>query len=254
MRIFILRFTNGRDTMNNIDYYPVLVNLKNKPCVIVGGGHIAERKAGSLIEAGASVTVISPDCSPQIENWMQQGALTILHEFYCAGTREMEQSFLVFAATNNPEINEAVRLEAEALGKLVTVADNTSGSSFIVPAMVRRGKLLISVSTGGASPTIARKIKQELEQAYGFEYETYLDLVQELRLLIQSQVEDIEVRLQMLRLMLDWELMSLIRSSGTDTYWKQELIDSLSAEPTIARMKQIGLWIQQYIKEGETYA
>ncbi|WP_143100970.1 bifunctional precorrin-2 dehydrogenase/sirohydrochlorin ferrochelatase [Paenibacillus sp. 1_12] len=234
--------------MNEINHYPLLVNLKDKCCVIVGGGHVAERKAGSLIEAGASVTVISPVCSSQIEQWMQQGALSILRGFYSKGMRQIDQSLLVFAATDNPEINEAVRLEAESLGKLVTVADNTSGSSFIVPAVVRRGKLLISVSTGGASPTIARKIKQELEQTYGFEYEAYLDIVQELRLFIQSEVNDTTVRQQMFRMMLDWELMSLIRTSGKDTSWKQELIDLMAAEPTMDGMKQIGLWIQQYIK------
>jgi precorrin-2 dehydrogenase/sirohydrochlorin ferrochelatase len=231
----------------HVSHYPLLVNLTGKHCVVIGGGRVAERKVDSLLEAGALVTVISPFCSPQIEGWEQVGMLSVLREYYQSGMREVAEALLVFAATDDPHINESVRWEAESMGKLVTVADNAADSSFIVPAVVRRGKLLIAVSTGGASPAIAQKIKQELEHTYGSEYEIYLELVQELRLLVQSLVNDTAVRQQMFRVMLGWELMALIRSGYVGTTLKQHLFEQTVSDPTAAGMERIGVWIQGHI-------
>jgi precorrin-2 dehydrogenase/sirohydrochlorin ferrochelatase len=227
-------------------YYPLFAQLTGIACVVIGGGSVAERKASSLMEAGALVTLISPSCSPQVECWEQQGRVTLVRQGYCIGMRELADAMLVFAATDSREINESVRLEAESMGKLVTVADDTAGSNFIVPAVVRRGRLVIAISTGGASPSVAKRIKQELEQTFGTEYEDYLELLQELRMLIQSLVGDTAVRQHLFRLMLEWELMGFIKSGHMNAIWKQELFDQITKAPTLAGMEQVGLWIQGY--------
>jgi precorrin-2 dehydrogenase/sirohydrochlorin ferrochelatase len=230
-----------------VTYYPLMVDLKGKRCIIIGGGQVAERKAGSLLEAGAAVTLVSPDCSPQIEQWELSDTVQVLRHSYRSGLKEMRESLLVFAATDNREVNEAVIREAEALGKLVTVADSTSSSGFIVPAVVRRGKLTIAVSTGGASPAVAKKIRQELEQAFGEEYEIYLDLLQELRLLVQTAVEDTVSRQAIFRSMLEWDLIAWIRSGQMDAAAKDKLIAAILADPTDAGMVRIGALIKSYI-------
>ncbi|NHN30118.1 precorrin-2 dehydrogenase/sirohydrochlorin ferrochelatase family protein [Paenibacillus agricola] len=232
---------------DSIAYYPLFANLTGKACAIVGGGAVAERKAASLLEAGALVTVISPACSAQMESWVQQGKLALVREGYRAGMSAVAQATLVFAATDSYEINESIRLEAESLGKLVTVADHTAGSGFIVPAVVRRGRLLIAVSTGGASPAVAKKIKQELEHTFGSEYEDYLDLLQELRLLIQSLVGNTVVRQHVFKLMLEWDLIGFIRLGHLKAAWKRELFDRVTQTPTLDGMVRIGLWIQGHL-------
>jgi precorrin-2 dehydrogenase/sirohydrochlorin ferrochelatase len=226
-----------------------MLDITGKPCVIVGGGTVAERKAESLLEAGAAVTVISPACTEQLQQWVRLGRITLVPQPYQTGMQELREAVLVFAATNQAEINAAVRLEAEGLGKLVTVADDSAGSSFIVPAVVRRGKLVLAVSTAGASPAVAKRVRQELEQAYGQEYEIYLELLQELRTLIQSQLESTAERQEMFRRMLEWELLAWIRSGGFTASAKKELISRIEANPTVDGMKQLDQWIRMFIRE-----
>ncbi|WP_051620287.1 precorrin-2 dehydrogenase/sirohydrochlorin ferrochelatase family protein [Paenibacillus sp. UNC451MF] len=230
--------------MPNKIYYPLMLNAEDKPCVIIGGGTVAERKAEALIEAGAHVTVISPECSPQLERWGQDGTITIVYESYRFGLPQLNRAFLVFAATDKLEVNAAVRMEAESMGKLVNVADDSERSGFIVPATVRRGKLLISVSTAGASPAVARKVKQELELVFGQEYEEYLDLLQELRLLIQQVVSDTSERQDWFRRMLEWDLLPLIRLGRLLTDDRRELYQIIEGEPTSAGMERAKAWLQ----------
>lgn len=229
------------------NYYPVMLDLQDKPCVIIGGGAVAERKAESLIEAGASVTVISPVCTPRLVEWAEIGMLETVYEAYRTHLAQVQRAVLVFAATDRPEINEAVRLEAEALGKLVNVADDAEHSGFIVPAAVRRGMLLLAVSTAGASPAVARKVKQELEQSFGEEYGEYLELLQELRMLIQHKLSDTKMRQEMFRRMLDWELLPWIRSEGFQAAEKDELVRRIELEPTFETMERIGSWIRHHL-------
>ncbi|WP_282941255.1 bifunctional precorrin-2 dehydrogenase/sirohydrochlorin ferrochelatase [Paenibacillus sp. RC67] len=225
-------------------FYPLMLNAKDKPCVIIGGGAVAERKAEALIEAGAQVTVISPSCTPQLERWGQEGIITLVHESYHAELPQLIRALLVFAATDKPEVNAAVRREAESLGKLVNVADDSERSGFIVPATVRRGKLLISVSTAGASPAVARKVKQELEQTFGEEYEVYLDLLHDLRFLIQSILTDTGERQRWFRSMLGWDLLPLIRSGRFPASGKKELMEIIKREPTSVGLERVQTWIQ----------
>ncbi|NOU96000.1 bifunctional precorrin-2 dehydrogenase/sirohydrochlorin ferrochelatase [Paenibacillus sp. LMG 31456] len=230
----------------NKSYYPLMLDIIGKPCVIIGGGAVAQRKAESLIEAGARITLISPACTEQLEEWARVGHVTILKKQYQAGMPELREALLIFAATNQAEINAAVRLEAESMGKLVTVADDSERSGFIVPAVVRRGKLVISVSTAGASPAVAKRVRHELEKTYGEEYEVYLELLHELRVLIKEKVRDTVDRQVIYKSMLEWELLGWIRSGGFVSSTKRELMEHIAADPTLAGMKQLDKWIREH--------
>ena len=127
--------------------------------VVIGGGRIAERKITGLIEAMAVVTVISPKLTPELTEYAEEGKINWKKKDFTAD--DIQDAFLVIAATNKPEINLAVKKVA-APHQLISLVDNPEESDFILPAVVNRGKLSITVSTSGASPILAKKIKQEI--------------------------------------------------------------------------------------------
>ena len=144
--------------------YPIFLNLDGKRCVIVGGGAVANRKARKLLQARAEVVAISPEVKPELESV----ATEVRRRPYREG--DLEGASLVFAATNRREVNAAVTREARGRGIPVNVADEPSEGDFALPSVLRRGQLQVAVSTGGASPTLARRVRYELESAFGSEW------------------------------------------------------------------------------------
>ncbi|PZE19956.1 precorrin-2 dehydrogenase/sirohydrochlorin ferrochelatase family protein [Paenibacillus xerothermodurans] len=235
------------------NYYPLMLDLAGQPCVIIGGGLVAERKAEALIDAGAAVTVISRAWTPRLEQWSRDGLVSLVRQSYEPGMTQLENALLVFAATDQAPVNSAVRLEAQGMGKLVSVADDPLHSGFIVPAVVRRGKLVIAVSTGGASPLVAKRVREELERTFGAEYEEYLDLLQELRVQIQSSVREAAYRQQMFKAMLEWQLLDWIRSGRLDSFIKGQMIERIKVDPTVSGIERLGVWLREMADEnGET--
>jgi precorrin-2 dehydrogenase/sirohydrochlorin ferrochelatase len=229
-------------------YYPLMVDLRGKSCLVVGGGRVAERKIGSLLEAGAGVTVIAPVWTEKIGQWAAEGSITMMAERYGDHGSHLEllaQSLLVFAATDSPVTNRMVADDGQALHKLVSIADDSDGSGFIVPAVVRRGKLLLTVSTSGASPGLAVSIKRELEERYGAEYGPYTQLFDEIRNEVQRLVPDTEVRQQLFRESVKWNLLNIVRSEGFDEL-KRQLLDLVTQSPTMGRFEQITEWLRQH--------
>jgi precorrin-2 dehydrogenase/sirohydrochlorin ferrochelatase len=148
----------------NVVLYPIFLDLSGWRCVVVGGGEVANRKARKLLQARARVVVISPEIQPELESI----AVEVHRRPYKEG--DLEGAFLAFAATDSREANAAVAREARERGVPVNVADEPSEGDFALPSTLRRGRLQIAVSTGGASPTLARRIKNELEEAFGPEW------------------------------------------------------------------------------------
>ena len=144
--------------------YPIFLNLDGKRCVVVGGGAVANRKARKLLQARAEVVAISPEVKPELESV----ATEVRRRPYREG--DLEGASLVFAATNRREVNAAVTREARGRGIPVNVADEPSEGDFALPSVLRRGQLQLAVSTGGASPTLARRVRNELESAFGSEW------------------------------------------------------------------------------------
>lgn len=147
--------------------------------VVIGGGRVAERKARGLLQTGASVTVVSPQLTPALERLAQAGRLRAVRRAYQPG--DLLAARLAIAATNDPLVNAAVADEADGRGCLVNVVDDPSRCAFHVPAVVRRGEITIGISTGAASPALARRLRQEIEATLGPEYEALADTLAELR-------------------------------------------------------------------------
>ena len=149
-------------------YYPILLNIQGKKCLIVGGGEVALRKAQMLVEHGATVEIVSPTFCPGLNQLVKDGTIQAIHRDY--ETEDLNDSFLAVAATDDIKTNERIAAEARKIGILVNVVDKPDISDFIVPSYFRRGDIIVAVSTSGRSPALARKIRCELERDFKAEY------------------------------------------------------------------------------------
>jgi precorrin-2 dehydrogenase/sirohydrochlorin ferrochelatase len=152
--------------------YPVNLVVEGRPCLVVGGGRIAARKVAGLLECGAVVHVVAPTVSEEIRS---RPAVTWEERPYRRG--DLDGRRLVLVATDDPVVNRAVFLDAEAAGVWVNGADDPGHCTFTLPSIVRRGSLLVTVSTGGRSPALSAWLRRRLEQEIGPEYEILLDLL-----------------------------------------------------------------------------
>ncbi len=160
-------------------YYPVFLDIKDAPCVVVGGGEVAARKTEGLVGAGAAVTVISPKVTESLGRLVDNGQVRHLKRPFRRG--DTRGAALVIAASSERGVNKDVLEEARAAGIPVNVADDPGGSAFIVPSVIRRGGLTVAVSTGGKCPALARRVRLEIEKAIGSEYGPLLEIMGRLR-------------------------------------------------------------------------
>jgi precorrin-2 dehydrogenase/sirohydrochlorin ferrochelatase len=156
-------------------YFPINLLINNRRCTVIGGGNVAERKVVSLLEAGANVKVISPEITPKLKSLFESGEIDYIKRDYIYG--DLKGSFLVFAATDNNLTNEKVFKESRDENILLNIVDDPERCDFIMPSIVRRGELLISISTSGNSPALSKKIREELEELFGEEYKIFLKLM-----------------------------------------------------------------------------
>jgi siroheme synthase-like protein len=159
--------------------YPIFLKLAGQPCLVVGGGQVGERKVDDLRAAGALVTVVSRELTPRLADLAAQGKVRYLPGDFNPAL--VDGMALVLAATDDAQVNAQVSAAAQARGIWVNVADAPELCTFIVPAQVRRGDLTLAISTGGASPALARKLRQDLQRQFGPEYIPYLALLKEIR-------------------------------------------------------------------------
>jgi precorrin-2 dehydrogenase/sirohydrochlorin ferrochelatase len=160
-------------------YFPVFFDLQEKSCIVVGGGRVAERKIQNLRKAGAVVTVVSPCLSVGLKRLKQAKRIKHLPRPYRTG--DLRTAYLAVAATDNRRTNEKVFRGASALKIPVNVVDDPAHCSFIVPALVSRGDILIAISTGGRSPALAKALRKKLQREIGAEYPTLLKMVGAIR-------------------------------------------------------------------------
>jgi precorrin-2 dehydrogenase/sirohydrochlorin ferrochelatase len=193
-----------------VRYYPALVDLTGKKVVVIGGGKVGERKVGPLLSAGASVTVVAPEMSARIAQWVEEGKITCRLRSYQPEDIE-DDAFMVMVATDDHPLNARIAEAVSGRACLVNVADIPAKSSFIVPSMVVRGDLVLAISTGGAVPALARKLRQDLERQFGEEYEILLNVLREVRESLKDKVTRAERR-RILRRLIDSDLLHLIRS------------------------------------------
>lgn len=162
---------------------PIMIDLEGKNVVVVGGGRIAKRKLDGLLDSGAALTVISPAVTPEIIGWAEESKLSWKQKNF--EQKDAKSAFMLIIATDDPTVNAAVQ-KAAPPNCLVNAATEAEAGNVHFPAHFKRGKLSIAVSTNGASPMLAKKIKQELQNEFDESYEQYLEFLFEARQLIKQ--------------------------------------------------------------------
>jgi len=195
------------------NYFPIHINIEYKTVVIVGGGHVATQKVASLIPAKATIVVVSPTLDDSLFPLVEAGEITWREKEF--EPRDLDDASLIIAATNDISVNEAVQ-EAAQHWQLINRADAQAESDFITPATVRRGPLVLTVSTSGASPALARKIKADLEEQFDEIYDDYVCFLQQARLMIAAKFEKGQQRRAALQALLEPNLLEWTRRGEID--------------------------------------
>lgn len=193
-------------------HYPVMLDVTGRRAVVVGGGRVGERKVDGLLEAGAEVLVVSPEVTPALAARAEAGAIAWRRRPYLR--EDLDGACLVFAATDRREVNAAVLADARAAGIPCNVVDDPEGCDFIVPAVVRRGDLVLAVSTGGASPAVARKVREALEAHFGPEWAPYLDLLARVREALQALGDPADRNRDLFLDLADLDLLPLVAAGA----------------------------------------
>ena len=185
--------------MGEAMYYPINLKIDDMKVVIIGGGKVAYRKCMNFLAFMKKVVIVSEEFIKEFENIKEEVEIieNSYHEKY------IEDAFVVIAATNNKCVNHQIGTYCRKHGKLVNVVDDENLSNFTVPSFVKRGDLLLSVSTGGKSPSLSSKIRKSLEEVYDESYEEYVSLLGEARENIIKNTEDVKERRNKLKALLN---------------------------------------------------
>jgi precorrin-2 dehydrogenase/sirohydrochlorin ferrochelatase len=160
-------------------YYPIFLDIEGFPCVVIGGGSVAEQKVRQALAAGAKVCVISPRLTHTLKKWAQEGRFEYKKRLYRRGN--LRGARLAFAATNDSKIHAEILKEARGKYVWLNAVDDPEHCDFVVPSTVHRGNLTLAISTNGLSPALSKKIRKDLENQFGPEYEIFLQLLGTLR-------------------------------------------------------------------------
>jgi precorrin-2 dehydrogenase len=166
--------------MLDTPFYIACLRLSGRRCLVIGGGEVALEKVEGLLACDGRVTVIAPALEPALERYAREGSIGWERRAY-AGGRDLEGAFLAIAATDDTDVNIAVYEDAERRAMLVNVVDVPPLCNFILPAIVRTGPLAIAISTAGASPALAKRMKREIEGQFGEPYARLAVLLNEAR-------------------------------------------------------------------------
>jgi precorrin-2 dehydrogenase/sirohydrochlorin ferrochelatase len=204
-------------------YYPIYLNIVGRNCLVVGGGQVAERKVVGLLDARASVRLVSPEVTDRLMEMAAASRIAYAAREYSPD--DLDGCELVFAATNSRTVNALVAEGAAARGVRVNVADAPEEGDFITPAVVRRGDFCLSLTTGGNNPLLSARLADEMEARFGPEYSEFVELLGEVRDTIKERSSDLAVRRQASTAILDHEseLCGLLatgrRDDAVDLAW-----------------------------------
>jgi precorrin-2 dehydrogenase/sirohydrochlorin ferrochelatase len=206
-------------------YYPAILDIAGRGALVVGAGKVGEGKIAGLVDAGAAVKVVSLTATPRVRQWAEEGTIELELRGYEGA--DLDGRFLVIAATEDNDTNVRVFEDAEQRQMLCNVVDVTHLCNFILPSIVRRGDLAVAVSTGGASPALARRIRIALGECYGDEYAVALELLGALREELKARYPSPGERKVIFERMVYSELMDLIRAGEAEAVeaWVQRCID-----------------------------
>jgi precorrin-2 dehydrogenase/sirohydrochlorin ferrochelatase len=212
-------------------YYPAILDVAGRTAVVVGAGKVGEGKIAGLLRAGARVRVVSLTTTETVRAWAADGRIDLEQRAY--ESTDLHGAFLVVAATEHNDTNVRVFQDAEARQMLCNVVDVTHLCNFILPSIVRRGDLAIAVSTGGASPAMARRIRLSLEECYGDEYAVAMELLGSLREELKQMYPAPQDRKVLFERIVYSDFMDMVRAG-----------DAAGLEA----------WVQRCIDEGPAYA
>lgn len=194
-------------------YYPVNLDVQNRGCLVVGGGAVGERKVKTLLECGARVTVIAPLVTEYLHGLASEDRIRLKVRAYQPS--DPDGQFLVIGATGDEEVNQQISGDASARGILCNIADCPKACTFVLPAIVSQGDLVIAISTSNKSPAVAKRIRQALEKEFGPEYATLLKVMGAIRERLLAKAKSPESHKHKFEHLLDEGLLEMIREERT---------------------------------------
>ncbi len=209
-----------------MDFLPIFMNIRGQRCLVVGGGEIAARKAALLQEAGAEIAVVSPELSSSLARQVEQGSIT--HREGSFEASDLDAVTLVIAATDDEAVNRQVSELAKARQLPVNVVDNPELCSFIVPSIIDRSPVQIAVSTGGASPVLARLLRTRLESVIPSTYGRLASMVDGFRDKVKAGFTDVNARRNFWEQVLEGKIAELV-FAGKDEEAEAELEKAVAA-------------------------
>ena len=203
-------------------YYPVHLDINNRNCLVVGGGGVGTRKVKTLLDCGARVIVVSPEVSQQLRDLATSGEIKLEERSY--QSEDLNDMFLVIGATDDEKLNKQISSDADRLNILCNIADRPEVCNFILPSIVHRDDLVITISTSGKSPALAKKLRKALENQFGEEYGTLLHLLGAIRKKLLQQAHEPEAHKPLFEQLINSDLIVMIQKG------KIEEIDALLFE------------------------
>jgi precorrin-2 dehydrogenase/sirohydrochlorin ferrochelatase len=194
-------------------YYPVHLDIQNRNCLVVGGGGVGTRKVVTLLDCGALVTVISPVVSHQLRDFAKSGLIKLRQRPYQSG--DLDGMFLVIGATDDEGLNRRISSDAEHRNTLCNIADRPEVCNFILPSIVQRDDLVITISTSGKSPALAKKLRKTLEDQFGEEYGIFLKLMGAIRKKLLSQAHQPEAHKHLFEKLIAADVIAMIQKGKT---------------------------------------
>lgn len=190
-------------------YYPVYLDLKGRDVTVIGGGKVAERKVRTLISSGADVTVISPDLTQGLKGLLTVRKIRYIKRRYRKG--DLDNTVMALIATDDRATNEEIASSIKETNVLINIADIPGKSNFILPSIVERGDLIISVSTSGKSPAFAKQTRKELERIFGKEYELFIKILGMVRKRLLENVRSEKKRRSIFQRLVKSDVLMLLK-------------------------------------------
>ncbi len=194
-------------------YYPICLNIQNRDCLVVGGGAVAFRKVSTLLECGATVTVVSPEFTEELTT-IENASLSLIRRPY--ESSDVAGRFLVIGATDNEAQNRKISQDAEENNLLCNIADFPEACNFILPSIVKRGDLMLAITTSGNSPAFAKHLRKKLEKEFGEEYTEFLKLMGAVRKRLLDTGHAPEEHKPLFEALINQGLLELVKENKTE--------------------------------------
>ena len=195
-------------------YYPIYLDIRDRNCLVVGGGSVGSRKVETLLDCGAKVTVVSIDAGETLKKLSDRGVIQMKERAFQSA--DLDNMFLVIGATDNEALNFEIYAAARRRGVLCNIADRPEACNFVLPSIVNRGDLIIAISTSGKSPAFAKKLRKQLETQFGNEYAEFLNLMGAIRKKLLSKDHEPEAHKHLFERLIERDLVQLLKNADIE--------------------------------------